>query len=706
MVSGVRPLLAAGLILATLHAGRAFAACEDLASESLASDDQGGLANASFSIEPRTLVRLRQIGQQLPQGGGPPALSGSPDGRHVAFVITRAEPDTNDFCMALAVLDLASPGRVRVVDRGGEIQLVEIANRGSIWGIGLQALVKPVWSPDGRSIAYLRRDAGRTQLWVADAAGGGARQVSYAQEDVEQFAWVKAGASLIYATRAGRRNEAEDRVREARLGYRYDERFVPAMSKSPLPGAAIPLTGFVVAIGGGEAAPAGPAQLALLASDPILDPPAPVPIKDDQGRSAWIRNQPQAAEGERQLVVTGSEGREIACGLACKGRILDVWWQPRGGGLVFRRREGWNNGDTAFYRWQPGRGTPMRILVTKDLIDDCERVEKQLVCLRETPTRPAHIVALDTGSGRISERYDPNPELRAFEFGTVKRLAWRNDLGLKVRGDLVLPPLYKSGRLPLVVTTYTSDGFLKGGFGDEIPIQALAARGFAVLSYHRPRSARAADGSGPRDEEVIRAETLAWKERRSIHSAVLAGVRLVVDMGIADPAHVGIAGLSDGSTTSEFALINSRAFAAASVSTCCVEPWTIDAAMGLTFAAAMHADGWPGSWEDDRAFWASGSVVQNAGRIDTPLLIQQADREYLYAVQSFTALRAHHKPVELYVFSDEYHHKWQPAHRLSIYQRNLDWFAFWLQDRIDPDPAKADQYARWSALAREWRESR
>jgi hypothetical protein len=44
------------------------------------------------------------------------------------------------------------------------------------------------------------------------------------------------------------------------------------------------------------------------------------------------------------------------------------------------------------------------------------------------------------------------------------------------------------------------------------------------------------------------------------------------------------------------------------------------------------------------------------------------------------------------------HLKWQPAHRLAIYNRNLDWFRFWLQDIEDPDPAKAAQYAHWRVL--------
>jgi hypothetical protein len=30
----------------------------------------------------------------------------------------------------------------------------------------------------------------------------------------------------------------------------------------------------------------------------------------------------------------------------------------------------------------------------------------------------------------------------------------------------------------------------------------------------------------------------------------------------------------------------------------------------------------------------------------------------------------------------------------------IDWFAFWLLGREDPDPAKANQYARWHQLQR------
>jgi len=44
-----------------------------------------------------------------------------------------------------------------------------------------------------------------------------------------------------------------------------------------------------------------------------------------------------------------------------------------------------------------------------------------------------------------------------------------------------------------------------------------------------------------------------------------------------------------------------------------------------------------------------------------------------------------------------YSSKWianQPRHRLEIYERNLDWFRFWLKQEEDPDPTKTKQYLR------------
>ena len=684
---------AAYLWLGIIVPAQAAGACDDLWPSAQSPDAPERL------ITPIDLARIRQIGQPATMFGGPPALTVSPDGRSVAFVIARGEPMTNRTCTGLAVLDLASR-RARLLDRGGEIILSSNEYRGRIWGIGFPALVKPAWSPDGERVAYLRRDHGATQVWTVDAQSGAAQQLTKASVDVEHFAWLPDSSGIVYAARTGGQAERQAFAAEALRGFHYDDRFVPMYASTPLPDAGIPLRAYVLGTSGDRERPASAQEAALLPPDDLGQflPPAQA-----RSREGWLaQSQPTTGDpfGPVTLRITSSAGKLITCAdPACAGRLTDLWWLPGGNTLLFLRREGWANGYSGLYRWTPGQGKPQRLLRTVGLIDDCTPAGPRLVCLEESATRPARVFSIDADTGRQDMLFDANPEFAHIRFGKVRRLEWRNDLGLEVRGDLVLPPGYRGGeRLPLIVTTYTSHGFLQGATGDEFPIHAFAARGFAVLSFNRPAPVSTVTGQAKNYDAARKADLKGWTERRSVNSAVLTGVQRTIDLGIVDPQRVGITGLSDGSSIVAFALIDSQRFAAAAMSSCCLEPWSIGATVGPAFAKLLHDDGWPLATAADPAFWSQGSIIQNAARINTPLLLQESDREYLMALDSVAALKEYDKPVDMYVFPDEYHNKWQPAHRLAIYERHLDWFAFWLQGKVDPDPRKGKQYERWLEL--------
>ena len=68
------------------------------------------------------------------------------------------------------------------------------------------------------------------------------------------------------------------------------------------------------------------------------------------------------------------------------------------------------------------------------------------------------------------------------------------------------------------------------------------------------------------------------------------------------------------------------------------------------------------------------------------------------SLEMASAFRDLGRPVEMYVFPDERHIKWQPAHRAAIYERNIDWFRFWLLGGMDDNPAKREQYYRWKEM--------
>jgi dipeptidyl aminopeptidase/acylaminoacyl peptidase len=327
------------------------------------------------------------------------------------------------------------------------------------------------------------------------------------------------------------------------------------------------------------------------------------------------------------------------------------------------------------------------------------KADLELICTREDSRTPRRVVAIDVRTGNEREIFDPNPEFEHIRIPQVIRLKWRNELGLEAWGDLVLPSQYRPGaKLPLIVTQYHSDGFLRGGTGDEYPIFLFAEHGFAVLSTERSAPVATAYPNLKTWDEIIAVGQKNWAERRSLLSSVLTGVGLTIDQGYVDASRVGITGLSDGATTVAFALINSNAFAAAAMSTCCTEPNTTMTYGGIAWADWLRRIGYPPATANDRAFWRDMSIAQNAADIETPLLMQLSDAEFRLALEAFSALREQKQPVEMYVFPDELHIKSQPAHRLAVYERNLDWFDFWLRGVENPDPAKADQYARWEAM--------
>jgi hypothetical protein len=72
--------------------------------------------------------------------------------------------------------------------------------------------------------------------------------------------------------------------------------------------------------------------------------------------------------------------------------------------------------------------------------------------------------------------------------------------------------------------------------------------------------------------------------------------------------------------------------------------------------------------------------------------------EYRLGLEAVSALQLAGAPVDMYVFADEHHLKWHPAHRLAIYERDLAWFDFWLIGRESDDPLRRKELERWRMM--------
>lgn len=655
------------------------------------------------SITSAQLARLRDFGKTYIWQDDQSPIGISPDGKSLAVQLRQADPNNNRYCQGLVVVPLDRTRSPRIIDSGGDIILGVMDLRSMRFPVGIPVMNQPRWSPDGSRIAYLKRSDRNVQIWIVDADGKTSNAVSPPTKDVERFAWLGDGRSLVFSALDAVHASENMRQQEGEKGFLYDDRFRPVADNKPFTPWSLQSPIFVLDLVTQHIRPAFPHESAFLEPKLPNRPAEAQLFAAGATQIAWTqRRDPGSMSSPVDLHGRDKAGHLVTCAAPNCSHVVQLWWSSATTSFVFLRRQGWGLADMGLYRWSPGLGRPVKILSGSTILLGCQLAQSDLICARESSNRPRDIVGVSLKTGKTRILFNPNPEFATIRKGSVRRLKWRNNLGIETFGDLVVPPGYDHKTpLPLIVVQYESRGFLRGGTGDEYPIFPLAAQGFAVLSFQSPKSY--GDFIGSRTlADLFRVEEQNFNERRNLLSALSVGVEKLISDGIADRARIGITGLSDGVSTTQFALLNSQLFSAAAISTCCEDPF-LQVLVGGPATQKEREDvmGRPRLQDEFRTFWQPYSLALNAPRISTPILMQLADTEYVSGLATYGFLRAAHKPVEMYVFPNERHIKWQPAHRLAIYDRAIDWFNFWLLAKEDPDKKKAAQYLRWNSLKTE-----
>jgi dipeptidyl aminopeptidase/acylaminoacyl peptidase len=658
------------------------------------------LPDGKRALVPEDLARLRDIGPAEPEYYAEPFFTLSPDRRWLAFQLRQGDPSRNVYCLAMIILDLSGKERPRIVDEGGHVLLFTLDFRGiADFPMGYMRVVSPRWSGDGKWIAFLKRSGGTTQVWRAFADGSGSAPLTHSDVDVVDFRIGPDGSSIVYATRPDIARQERDIEKDGLNGWHYDDRFVPWLSKRPLPEAPVSREIEVLEPASGTVRPPTAREAALVSVDrQIIANAGAAPAIAGEGLEISATDLTGGAQVGR-FRARGPNGMVVTCTApACHG-AMKPWWMPGRTHARFFRSEGWAKASTAIYDWDLGSGAVRRLYLTDDVLSSCAPNGTSLICRIDSSLEPGRIVRLDPATGTRELLFDPNPEFAHLALGKPERLHWRNRFGSETIADLVLPVGYRKGqKYPMVVVQYDTRGFLRGGTDDEYPIQAFANRGYAVLSFKSPALSSAMRSANY--EEVGRKNLEHFANRRNIEASLEDGVKLAIGRGVADPKRIGITGLSDGSSTVEWALIHSRLFSAAATSSCCWDPTFISTA-GPSAARHFLSEGYPGVLGSDDPFWKQVALSVNARRVSTPILINASEEEFLDTLFTYTALREAGVPVDLFEYPGEFHARWQPAHRLATYRRSLDWFDFWLRGVRSDDPDRQSELKEWDRLKRE-----
>lgn len=665
----------------------------------------GGVANSGV-ITPRQLVEVVDLGN--------PAIS--PDGRMVAFRSEQAsvERDTYDTVWYVQRLDEDSPPR-RVAEGG--VPLREYAT-------GLVAPAPAVWSPDGHWIYYRAFVDGRVAVWRAAADGSGAAPVIADAADVRDFALSADGRTLSYSVGATREAVMLAEEAEHDRGIRIDETvFIGAglFRSSRIEGraatqrlignwfapgpllAGIPDRWRSVDVSTRKSVPSGASPHQPPAWDGAGGLPEPWKwVKHPGDGRIAILTRVGDPEGRRrkpdvELAVLPAAGsaRRIRCEAdLCIGRdITNIQWRPGSDDVLLTVSDGRQGRAQSIFRWNVETGAVSEVVRSPGLLRGsslrfhdvpCAVSARTLVCVTAEADRPPRIEAIDLSDGRRRVLFDPNLALaqEVAAFVPARLLRWSD-----ARGDGFTGWLFEARRLegspppPLFVTYYNCNGFLRGGVGDEWPLTTMASHGITSLCVNANPA------------YVDATESYAQGLR-----AVESVVRLLAGRGEIDAARVGMGGLSHGSEVTMWTLMHSDVLSAASVSSPAITPnWYLFNSLREGFLEVARSNWQIGTVEETPERWKVMSPVFNVDRIRAPVLFQMPEQEYLVALEYALPLVRSGR-ADVYVFPDEPHIKFRPRHKLAAYERNLDWFRFWLQGHEGVGRAAPDHYRVWRSM--------
>ena len=629
----------------------------------------------------------------------------SPDGRMVAFREESAsiERNAHDLAWFVVPVDGSAPRR-RLADAG----------EGN-WLNGTLLSEPPVWSADSRFILYRAVIDGEVQVWRAAADGSGVARITHEAGNVIDMMLGADGHTITYRVGASRdaivRAEREeydqgvlidasvDPSRPLYRGGRIDGRSATERLKGFWFGHGGLLADQAphvrtVDIASGFARDANAAESARLA--PRLDYfgkldgrflIASVSSGDARG-TAYVLS----SGSTHELLVAHGTGLldAIRCrAAACVGqRIRSVTWQEGSNAVVLETGDG--AGNSNLYRWDVASGAVVTLASGQGMLnggrdqsEGCAVGARTMVCVSAAADVPPHLVAIDMDSARARPLAEPNGALAGLS-PRFRPIDWVDGSGRRFTGQLLRPDGAK-GSVPLFVTYYSCGGYLRGGLGDEFPLRELARHGIAALCINR---FPAPDGVG----DQVGAYRIA-------QSGIAAIIDRLAREGTIDRSKVGMGGVSFGGESTIWIAMHSRLLAATSIANVLLTPtyYWFNAVKGREIPRVLQTGWGIGDPDHDRRGWRGLSPTFNADRIRSPLLMQLPELEYRPNVELLARLQQVGTPVELWAFPDEVHVKWQPRHQLAANTRNLDWFRYWLQGWIDPDPAKAEQYSRWQA---------
>jgi dipeptidyl aminopeptidase/acylaminoacyl peptidase len=649
-------------------------------------------------MKPEDVYALRSVGD--------PRLS--PDGRRVAYVVSRTDEEGNAYRTAIWVAALDGSEEPRQFTSGER-------NDGS-----------PRWSPDGRWLAFVSNREGddekksKGQLYVLPADGGEPRKLTDGKESVESLTWSPDSSRIAFARRVPDEayEEEDDRKRAPR---RFTRVFFKLDSVGWIGDRRKHV--FVVDLGGGD-------ERQLTDGDCENDNPAWSPDGkrivfwsmrgerwdvefvealyelelDSEGGEPKRLSQPDESasnasfspDGSRiayiyapedgtyphhsQIAVMnadGSDRRILTASLDRQCAPFPLAREPvwDGDRLAFAVEDG---GNVHLYTVAAdGSGEPELLVGGEQFTGLFDLVDGVLVYTASTYDRPHEL--FDGDGKRLTSVCDDFVAGR--ELAGVERFTAKSADGTEVDAWLVRPPDFDEGKRYPVLLTIHGGPFSQYGTGFFDEVQVYASAGYCVL-FSNPRG-----GSGYSEEWGRAIRGTGNGDGPGWGSVDYEDVMGVVDTALEqfpflDADRLGVLGGSYGGFLTSWIVGHTKRFKAA-LSERSVNHLVSAFGSSDLFWIFERQFGGP-MWENVDE-WLRMSPATYARDIETPLLVVHSENDLRCNIEQgehlFTLLRLLGKEVEMLRFPAEGHElsrSGSPLHRVQRFEAILEWFGRYL----------------------------
>lgn len=609
----------------------------------------------------------------------------SPDGKWVAYTVTKTNWDENTFDTDIWLANVTT---------GDKFQLTNSKKSNS----------SPAWSPDGKWLAFLSTRDEKSQLYMISPSGGEARPLTKFETGVTAFEWSPTGKQLIFSATVPDGKIDKDRKEKysdyevVRDDYKMVHLYLLDSLTNEKPAKPKPLTkGSDFSVGSFAVSPDG----LTIAFDAAKNPDLVngntadlyvLTLKDTTTKKIVSLKGPDqnpvwSPDGQQIAFTTTNESdyyfyanRQIASVSASGGtpKVLTTIFDENANllewtadGILF---SGYQKTTAHLFRLNPTSLKTDRLTKPDNLIANqfsFSRDGHQMAFVAAMPNQYAEIQTSSVQTFVPKTLTDMGTQLAPFKTATREVVSWKSSDGNVIEGILIKPANFDPARkYPLLVVIHGGPtGIdLPSVIADRYyPVEQFTSKGALVL---RPNY-RGSAGYGSKFR-ALNVKNLGLGD----YDDVISGVDYLIGRGLVDKDKVGAMGWSQGGYISAFITTYSTRFKATSVGAGISNWATYYQNTDITPFTRQYLQGTP--W-DNAEIYQKTSPISYINRAKTPTLIQHGELDKRVPIANAYELRLALEdkgvPVKMVVYKGFGHGITKPKSMRQVMEENYRWFS-------------------------------